>query len=88
MVENRISLSSFELGKKLVGMEVGMMAQGIDLGLEGTSAPLIRSTHGEKDIPDFPLFVTSIHNRLQLPVVDWNYSRAKLLIRKLIRGSC
>lgn len=39
MVENRISLSSFELGKKLVGMEVGMMAQGIDLGLEGTSAP-------------------------------------------------
>lgn len=57
MVENRIFLSSFELVKKLVGMEVGMMAQCIDLGLEGTSAPLIRSTHGEKGISGFPLIL-------------------------------
>lgn len=58
MFKNGIFLSFFELGKKLVGMEVGMMAQGIDLGLEGTSAPLLRrSTHGKKSISELPLLI-------------------------------
>lgn len=39
MFENSILLHFFELGKKLVGMKVGMMVQGIDLGLEGWRAP-------------------------------------------------
>lgn len=61
MFENDILLRFFELGYKLVGMKVGMMAQGIDLGLEGcTSGPLTwRSTHGEKGISELPLIFDS-----------------------------
>lgn len=94
MFENSILLHFFELGKKLVGMKVGTMVQGIDLGLEGWRAPQPPergSTHGERGISGLPLHVPRgllIHNRLQLPVVHLNYSRAKSLLRQLVRGSC